>query len=238
VGQAAWGRARTLALGRQGAADRIPAVEYLPAGQPSRTILAVHEAGLDGWLDTLGEPSALIRALLGLGYGVLALAPFQTGSLPEGAIARDDHDWFWATFNAPLVGQRVQDILTGLAYLQSRGDRNMALLGLRGAGPWCLLAGALSPAGCAVAADVQALSGVEDADYMGELYAPLLGAYGGLPVAAALVAPRPLLLANTAGRFTADWAAAAYQAMGATTQLAQQRDALEASALLAWLAGR
>jgi len=236
--ETAWGRSRTLALGRRRAADRISATEYLPAGQPGRTLLAVSEAGLDGWLDTLGEPNALLRALLSQGYGVLALAPFQTGSLPEGAIARDDHDWFWATFNAPLVGQRVQDILTGLAYLQGRGDRHPALLGLRGAGPWCLLAGALSPTGCAVAADVRALSGVDDADYRGELVAPLLGAYGGLPVAAALVAPRPLLLADTAGRFAADWARAAYQAMGATAQLAVRAEPLDADALLNWLAGR
>ena len=233
IAEATWGRSRTLALGRRGAAERIPAVEYLPAGKPTRIILAVHEAGLEGWLDGLGEPGALIHGLLAQGYGVLALAPFHTGAAPEGAVARDDRNWFWATFNAPLLGQRVQDILTALAYLQGQGETPPGLLGWRGAGAWCLLAGALSPVGCAAAADMTA-GAEEDDTYLGELYAPLMRAYGGLPVAAALVAPRPLLLGDAAPRF-ADWARAAYQAVGASAKLAEQREGLSLTMLLNWL---
>jgi len=232
----AW-REQPVALGRKGGNDRVPGTLYLPPGHsPTRMILAVHGTGREGLRDGFGGPGETIRALLDAGFGVLALDLFYIGAIPKEAAARNDHDWFWATFNPPLLGQRVQDILTALAYLsRCEGSTSLALVGLGEGGPWSLLAAALSPLSCAVCVDLQAIPPEWDSVYLGSLYAPLLRAYGDLRVAAALIAPRPLLLGNTAHRFPLTWSRAAYQVVGASGKLSEKPGPLTVRSLLSWL---
>ena len=77
----------------------------------------------------------------------------------------------------PLLGARVQDILTLLAYLGGRRATAAPLLvGLGRAGRWALLAAALSDVPCSIWVDMQALDVDDDTVYLGPLYAPLLRA--------------------------------------------------------------
>jgi cephalosporin-C deacetylase-like acetyl esterase len=221
-----------LALGRQSKGDRVTGTLYQPLAGSKKRALVVHSAGRAALRDGLGDPVELVRALLAEGYGVLAIDPFHT-KLPNDAIARRDHDWFWSTFNASLLGQRVQDILTALTYLGEQ--RELALIGLGQAGAWALLAAALSPIQCRVAVDIQAASPDDDDTYLGDLYAPLMRAYGGLRAASALIAPRPLLLMNTAGRFALEWPQAAYKLINASDRLSEQPDPAQSGMLTAWL---
>ncbi|MHB1296710.1 MAG: alpha/beta hydrolase family protein [Anaerolineae bacterium] len=227
-----------IALGRAGLGDRIAGALYCPReSAPERSVLLAHGEGREGLYDGYGGPGETIRMLLADDWQVLAIDPFGAGPLPAGALARNDRDWFWSTFNPPLLGLRVQDIMTALAFLSERGAGGIpALLGLGAAGPWALLAAALSPARCAVVADVQCLDDLEDdATLVGNLFAPLLRAYGDLRVPAALVAPRPLLLANTHGRFPMHWPQAAYGASRSLALLNETPERLDDEALLWWL---
>jgi hypothetical protein len=134
------------------------------------------------------------------------------------------------------LGARVQDILTALAYLAGRyAGLPVAAIGLAEAGPWVLLAAALSPAARLVAVEMGALRTADEVAYLSRLYAPPLCAYGGMAVASALVAPRPLLLADTGGHGARRWAKAAYAALGARAKLRETGHQLDAAQLTPWL---
>jgi dienelactone hydrolase len=232
-----WGQARDLALGRRGKGERIHATLYQGTGEATGPMaLVVHGAGRAGVMDGFGGPGEKVRALLGAGYSVLAIDPVYTGAVPADALPTRDLDWFWATFNQPLLGARVQDVLTALAYAAAQpGLTSVTLLGLGSGGAWALLAAALSPIAAQVCVDVQAMALDDDGVYLDGLYAPLLRAYGDLRVASALVAPRALLLTNTARRFSLRWARAAYTAAGVLNRLSESPEPLDNKALLAWL---
>ena len=194
-----------LSLGRAGAGDRASATMYTPDGKATRLVLLAHGAGQAGLQDLFGEPGELIKRLLDAGSTVLSLEPLYTGSVPKDALPPQTNDWFQATFNPPLLGGRVQDMLTGLAFLaQEHPDCPITLLGLAGAGPWALLAGALSETVERVYAD---LGGSEEGE---SLFVPAFAAYGGLPAASACLAPRRLLLGHASPHFDTQWAKRAY----------------------------
>ena len=217
-----------IALGRAGAGDRISATYYRPnAPLRSGPVLLVHDAGQEGLRDALGEPHETLRSLLEAAHPVLVIDPFQ---------GPRNNDWFWLTFNRTLLGHRVQDIITAATFLRSQeAEGELALVGLGRAGPWALLAAALSPLAQRVCADMHTLDAQTDDAYLGELYAPLLRAYGGLEVASALLAPRRLLLANREGRFPTHWARAAYRAAGVPNQLSEALERLDHADLVYWL---
>jgi hypothetical protein len=240
-------RTRTVVLGRVGKEERVSAVEYAPTqAEPTRLAVLVHAAGGEGLQDAWGGPGALIQGLLARGWGALLVEPFATGtvhravrsgresSAPECAERppRHDRDWFWLTFNPALLGQRVQDLLTALAWTAQRESTSVALVAPGEAGAWGLLAGALSAVPERLCADLPA---EDDAPYQGELLAPALRAYGDMRVAAALCAPRTMLLGNAARGQAAAWAQAGYGAAAAEAHLRLEAVPLDDAAMLAFL---
>ena len=174
--------AQQLLLGRQGQSDRIAATAWRkPASEPNQWLLAVHAVGREGLLDACGTPGPWITLAIEHGWGVLSIDALETGTVyrkmrsvretssPETILKapRHDHDWFWLTFNPALLGQRVQDILTGLAYLKAQGSVKIALLAPGAAGAWAVFAAALSPHVDALAAD---LAPETDGSYLGPLF--------------------------------------------------------------------
>lgn len=226
-----------LILGRAGIGDRVAGTLYLPPGEsPQGWVLLVHGVGRIGVQDAFGEPGETVRALRDANYGVAVIDPFFVGEIPADAPARRDGDWFWATFHAPLLGERVQDILTAMSYLAGRGgQRPLTLVGLGGAAPWVLLAAALAPCRCQVCLDWGGMNPLEDGTYLGDLFAPLLRAYGDLHVAGALLAPRRCLFGNTANRFPMDWVERAYRLVHRVDQLSHTSNAVDTTTLLSWL---
>ncbi|MBN1402787.1 MAG: acetylxylan esterase [Anaerolineae bacterium] len=242
-------RSREVILGRRGLGDRVPATLYAPPdGEVRDTWLMVHHAGREGLQDSYGDPGALIVALLERGCTVLALEPFDTGAIhraqragreasaPEVAQVqpRHDGDWFWLTFNPALLGQRVQDVLTGLIYLRATSTGEVGLIGLRGAGPWAMLAAALCDVPTRICADLPA---DEDDPYLGELFVPALRAYGDLRVSAALLAPRWAMIASAGGLFPRDWIEAAYASLQGRARLRTMGENLKPERVMMWLDG-
>ena len=102
--------AEDLILGRVGCGERVRAVFFLPRG-PQGKLSATLIADAN-WGD---EPGVLAQGLLQAGGAVLIVAPFLTdGTEREG---HDEMDPLYHTYNQATLACRVQDILTGLAYL-------------------------------------------------------------------------------------------------------------------------
>ena len=223
-----------LTIARAGDGQGVPGTLYTPVEAGGRGALLLHGAGRQGLDDAYGDPGGLVAGLLAAGYSVLGVDVLGVGAARPASPRRDD-DWFWATFNPSLLGERVRDVLTAVAYLRGVAPGGVAVVGLSGAGPWALLATAVDDGIAAVCADVGAMRFDVDDAFLGEGFVPALRAYGDLQVTPALVAPRPLLLANTARRFPCTWGEAAYRLLGARDAMLERANPLDDDEILAWL---
>ncbi len=230
--------ATTLVIGRKGKNEGIPAVLLTPKGALSKktATLVVHPQGKDA-VAKMGEPlSPLVESLLNGGSAVMAIDCFLTGELKTGERKRTAEHWL--TYNRTDLALRVQDILTAIGYLSSREDvREVNLVGLEEAGTWCLLANAIAPNVRRAAIDTRGFSDDKSA-WQGENLIPGILRAGGARVAAALIAPRRMLLHNTRGKFPTDFALAAYQAAGRPRRLRIEDDRLPDEAIVRWLVRR
>jgi hypothetical protein len=175
----------------------------------------------------------LINALVRQNHLVMSLDAFNTGSAKA---QRDMSDQFFTTYNRTDDANRVQDILTALAYLKSKtGIREVNLVGLERAGLWCLLARALVPELSATVADADGFDSSDDAKYLEKLYIPHLRRAGDFRTALMLAAPSRLLIQNTAGRFGTEWALLAYRIGQAEARLRIESGKLPLSDVSSWL---
>ena len=111
----------------------------------------------------------------------------------------------------------------------------MGIVGLGQAGAWCLLAAPFAPEGTRVVADLAQLSGDDDSRWLHDLFSPCILKAGGLWTAAALAAPRPLLLHNVADGFDTKPMQAAYAATKAAQAVRVQKDTLSDKAIAGWM---
>lgn len=228
-------------IGRQGAGDRIPALMFLPNSEGARStgVLLVHSAGKAAFVDMeKGLPGPLLRGLLEQGRTVLTIDPFLTGEFhaPFGRTDRERDIRYFTTFNRTDPALRVQDILTGLAYLKSRPEASgMYLVGLGTAGLWALLACGLTDEIERTAVDLTGFHETDDHAWLRDLPVPGLRHAGGLRTAAILTAPAPLFLHNTVGHFRSAEIAAAYRATGSEDTLLVREDPADEKEVLTWL---
>lgn len=228
-----------LILGRPSVGDRIPAVLLTPKGARAKgpATLVVHEQGRAALVDE-SKPSAgaLVSGLLAKGQRVLAIDCFLTGEA-TGERKRDIKHF--TTYNRTDAAERIQDVLTAVAYLRSRGDvARISIIGVGDAGLWCLLARALARTSAGlnrIAVDAARFDSTSDQEFLDRLFCPHLRAAGDFVTAAALIAPSPLLIHNSGRRFATDGIARVYRAAGAADRLTTSAGAAPAAGLAAWL---
>ena len=247
-------REQTLHLGRADRGDNIPIILFLPipAGAQSEAessaaartrkklnaVVLVSPKGRAAFLDAAGAPNSLVKGLLAQGQTVLLFDAFLTGehASAEALAARQrPFGEFFDTYNRTNVQERVQDILTSIAYLRTRpGVASVGVAGQGQAGLWALLA---APAADAVAADFDKTDlTTDDALLTDELYAPGLRRLGDFHTAAVLAAPHPLLLHNTGDKFpAAAWIWDVYGSLGAVPALHADPDPMTDAGLIDWL---
>ena len=221
-------------MGRRHHGDRVPYTAFLPEGSARSAVLVVHPGGASALTQQNGrDPGLLIQHLLGKGRLVLVVDVFLTG-MAEGEMDMGEHAYF-STYNHTPTANRVQDILTAVAWLR-RGSAfpSVSLVGIGAAGPWCLLACGLCPQITRAVIDVDRFDTDSDAEYEAKLFIPVLRRLGGLAAAAALATPAELYLHNTGSAFQIDEIEDAYRAADAMDRLRAQRTAAEMRQVIAW----
>ncbi|HEY6390368.1 MAG TPA: hypothetical protein VIX89_03755 [Bryobacteraceae bacterium] len=121
-------------LTRPGKGDRVAGLQ-IGSGVPSIVVV-----GPDGAEAARKDPAA--QDLIRSGKPVLILTAFQTG---DAVAPRDRSAQHFLTFNRSDDANRVQDVLTALAYLKQEGAQNLRVVGIGKAAVWGLFAAAVAP---------------------------------------------------------------------------------------------
>jgi hypothetical protein len=155
-------------LGRPGKADRVPGIWLKGKGQAALVVSP------DGAAAARKSPE--VARLVAAGRPVLMIDAFQTGS----AVApRDRSGKFFTAFNKTDDANRVQDILTALAWIKTP---NTELVGTGKAGVWCLFAAAVAGQPVQLKADLSGFNGT-DRDFLDRFSVPGIQRAGGLQAA-------------------------------------------------------
>ncbi len=149
-----------IVLSREGRSDRVPGV--LIPGKGAIAVV-IHPEGSEA-----ARHDAHVESLVRAGRPVLLLDVFQTGAA---AAKRNAGQEFFLTFNASDDANRVQDILTGLAYATKEHGGTPELVGIGKAAMWTLYAKALAPVNVRLAADTTRLT-FNDDEFLANLFVP------------------------------------------------------------------
>ncbi|HWB99441.1 MAG TPA: hypothetical protein VG672_22180, partial [Bryobacteraceae bacterium] len=158
-----------IVLSRAGKGDRVPGI-WLP-GRGTAALVVDPE----GAAAARHRPE--VQKLVKAGRPVLLIDAFQTGTA---VTTRPKQDGFYLTFNRSDDANRVQDILTALAYLKKSGD--VELIGLGKASVWALFAAAVAPSPVKLQADLGSFRG-SDQDFINGFFVPGIQRAGGLQAA-------------------------------------------------------
>ena len=165
-----------ITMTRPGEGDRIPGI-WLPKSK-SRATLVVHPGGAE-----VARDSAAARRAAADGNAVLAIDAFQAGS----AVApRDRSARHFLTFNRTEAANRVQDILTAVAFLKQQGATEVRLVGLDKAAVWATFAAALAETPLKLEAPLGSFRGTDD-DFIRDFFVPGIQRAGGLDAALKLL---------------------------------------------------
>ena len=238
--------AKRLLIGRKGVGDQAPALLFLTgrprARQPGTVV--VHEYGKAALMrEGLRAPGPLVSGLLEAGQAVLAVDALLCGEYNTQAgmgTRRNRQAAHFTTYNRPDAVECAQDILTAIAVLtETVGAAQASLVGLGEAGLWCLLAAAAAPQAIRrLAADLARFDPECDAEFLERLNVPHIRRAGDLLSAAALYAPRPLLIYNLADQFDTAAMRRVYRVVGQPRAFASRQDPVSESSLARWITAR
>lgn len=164
-----------IVLSRPGRGDRVTGYWTPGKGIP---VLVVHSNGTNAALHTES-----VMQLLHSGRPVLILEPFRND---RWRADRERSDAYFLSYNRSESADRVQDILTALAFLKSRYSGRPELMGLSDAGIWCIFAAAIAPEAVDVIADLNGFGGTDE-DFRQRFFVPGIQRAGGLNAALKLV---------------------------------------------------
>ena len=124
-----------------------------------------------------------MEKLLQSGRPVLIVEPFISNAA---RVRKQRFDDYFLSYNQTDSAERVQDILTGLAFLKDQSGGRPELIGLGDGGIWCVFAAAVAPVAIDVIADLNAFGG-SDEDFRSRFFVPGIQRAGGLSAALKLV---------------------------------------------------
>ncbi|MFN3650509.1 MAG: alpha/beta hydrolase family protein [Armatimonadota bacterium] len=228
-----------MTLGREGESGVREALWLAPVEQKLKAVTVVVHPG--GWKAAREDATLkpLISGLIGRGQAVLLLDTFLGGQ-PEAARQRQSSQYY-TTYNKPVLAQRVQDVLNGVAYAQAQakelagGIDRVNLLGVGEAGPLVLLARPFAGKIRRTAADTAGFEWTTDMPVNHPMALPAALRYGGMRSYLALSAPQPLYLFNAGETPSTAWVREVY-ALEGSRALELSNGPAEAGALEEWLA--
>ncbi len=168
--------------------QRVPGI-WLP-GASGEAALVVHPEGA-----TVARKTAAVESLLRNGVSVLLLDVLQTGAARG---ERDHTHRYFLTFNRSDDALRVQDILTGLVFLELFRPKSLRVVGLEEAGVWALFAAALWGRPVRVEADLGGFHGTDE-DFRRCFFIPGIQRAGGLEAALRLTGLQAPLATDPSG---------------------------------------
>ena len=164
-----------IVLSRIGKGDRVAGYWRPGKGAP---VLVVHPGGSSSALRT--EP---VEKVMQSGRPVLIIEPFVSN---PARIQKQRFDDYFLSYNRTEAANRVQDILTALAFLKAQSGGRLELIGLGDAGIWCVFAAAVAPVAIDVTADLNGFGG-SDEDFRDRFFVPGIQRAGGLSAALKLI---------------------------------------------------
>lgn len=210
----------SLVIGRREKGDRIPAVMLRPRRENPLVAptLLVHPEGSAWTLSSSESLDGLVNQLLKRGGVVMAIDVFQTGRAlapRDIAAAGRNAERHFTTYNRTDDANRIQDVLTALAYLRTRaGTQQVNLLGMGMGGVWSLFARALADGDVRLLADLDQFDPTSDAEFEKRLFIPGIRRAGDFQAAGVLQSPGKTLLHNLSPAFPNDWYHASVEAAG------------------------
>jgi hypothetical protein len=221
-------RLERIIIGQKQVGEQIPALLFVPEN-PKGAVLVVHPEGKSALADG-DNPSALVIGLLAKGKIVLGIDTFKTGE--TSLLKRDESKNHFYTYNLSDTALRIQDILTGIAYLQTY-TYTVDLIGLERAGIWCLLARGLANNVNRTVIDADKFDCDNDDVWVNELFIPHIRKAGDFCTSAALIAPGRLFIHNVSGTFPTEWFKNIYKVVGCPWALNIHTQKMVAEAILA-----
>jgi hypothetical protein len=125
----------------------------------------------------------VVEKLMQSGRPVLIVEPFTSNAA---RVRKQRFDQYFLSYNRTDAADRVQDILTALAFLKAQPGGRPELLGLGDGGIWCVFAAAIAPIAIDVIADLNGFGG-SDEDFRDRFFVPGVQRAGGLSAALKLV---------------------------------------------------
>jgi len=125
------------------------------------------------------DPAGAEAARRNAGDSALLLSVFQTG---DSVAARDRSAPHFLTFNRSDDSNRVQDILTALAFLKQEGAPDLRVVGTGKAAVWAFFAAAVAPIRVLADSPGAAFTG-SDQDFIDQLFVSGIQRAGGLKAA-------------------------------------------------------
>jgi hypothetical protein len=181
--------------------------------------------------ETSGDKIAnLARLFLKNGFDVAHTAPFAGGRQLPSKIR------YFTTYNRTDEANRVQDILTVIAFLKKQyGDRQLSVVAQGGAGLPTLLARGLAPGIDRMVVDAGRFDGSSDEEFVRRLPIPGIRRAGDFSTAVAIAPLTPLLIHNTGEKFGIERMTAIYSRFGRIENFKSQSTEITDSSLINWL---
>ena len=217
----------TVELTRQSANDRVRLQIYQAADKTAPVSVIVSAPGNN-------PPQELIEALRSAKQTVVNVEVFSdfTDKDTLGRIK------FFTTYNRTAAANRVQDVLTALAYVQqimlakAPANPRITLIGLGEAGLWALLARGLAPRLERTVVDAVQLDSASDEALLQRLPIPGLRRAGDFATAVTLAPLSPLVIHNSGGKFQTELLAAVYRRLGRAEDFRAQIEPLTTKQLV------
>jgi hypothetical protein len=144
-------RAEEGAIPANGDRHRVAATRLIPTHWNGTVVVWAHPNGQSSLFGPKGQPMPAIRQLLDHRIAVIAPDLFMTEAGSQFAVLQhlqnheSEYSGFTFGYNRSLLAERVHDLLTVIAAARDMKDvKRVELAGLEKAGPWALLACALS----------------------------------------------------------------------------------------------
>jgi dienelactone hydrolase len=213
-------------LSRRGKGDRLPVILWKqPATRTANSLVLVVSHEMTG-----KDVSDLVDLLLKHGHWVAGIQPFPGGRQIPGNIK------FTTTYNRTDEANRIQDILTAIAYFKKEYNNSRLSLVAQGrSGLYALLARGIAPKIDKMLIDAAQLDTSSDEEFLKHLPIPGLRRAGDFLTAVTIAPLSPLLIHNTGDKFRTEKISAIYNQFGRQGDFKAKSTEITSSELLEWL---